>query len=47
MTDVNYDFFVHVLIMIYSDRVTKHIDSKGLGLDDEFWGAVNGIEVDT
>ncbi|KAJ7347200.1 hypothetical protein DFH08DRAFT_1001888, partial [Mycena albidolilacea] len=37
MSDVNYDFFIHVLMMIYAERVKKQVDTKDLGLSDEFW----------
>ncbi|KAJ6619373.1 hypothetical protein B0H10DRAFT_1755541, partial [Mycena sp. CBHHK59/15] len=37
MSDVNYDFFVHVLMMIYAERVEKRVEAKNLGLSAEFW----------
>ncbi|KAJ7603022.1 hypothetical protein DFH06DRAFT_1152278 [Mycena polygramma] len=43
MTDVNYDFFVHVLMMIYGETVEKKVVSKGRELSEEFWDQVNGI----
>ncbi|KAJ7470610.1 hypothetical protein FB451DRAFT_1254290 [Mycena latifolia] len=42
MTDVNYDFFVHVLMMIFAEQVEKKVETKGRGLSPEFWAAVNG-----
>jgi hypothetical protein len=42
MTDVNYDFFIHVLMMIYAETVEKRVRSKGRALSEEFWGEVNG-----
>ncbi|KAF8209393.1 hypothetical protein K438DRAFT_1572209, partial [Mycena galopus ATCC 62051] len=42
MSNVNYDFFVHVLMMIYAERVEKQVDNKDLGLTDEFWVAATG-----
>jgi hypothetical protein len=42
MSSVNYDFFVHVLMLIYSEMVAGRMESKGLELDEEFWGEVNG-----
>lgn len=46
MTDVNYDFFVHVLMMIYAETVEKRVESKGRALSAEFWEQVNGeIEI--
>ncbi|KAI0749206.1 hypothetical protein C8Q80DRAFT_1100271 [Daedaleopsis nitida] len=37
MTDVNYDFFVHVLFMVYSEEVEKRVRKKGRVLDEQFW----------
>ncbi|KAJ6458602.1 hypothetical protein C8R47DRAFT_939491, partial [Mycena vitilis] len=37
MTDVNYNFFVHVLMMIYGETVEKKVVSKGRELSEEFW----------
>ncbi|KAJ7767935.1 hypothetical protein DFH07DRAFT_736594, partial [Mycena maculata] len=37
MSDVNYDFFVHVLMMIYGERIEKKVADKGSGLSEEFW----------
>ncbi|KAJ7148038.1 hypothetical protein C8R43DRAFT_521820 [Mycena crocata] len=42
MSDVNYDFFVHVLLMIYGERVEKKVESKNLGLSEEFWAQATG-----
>nr|GAT48520.1 predicted protein [Mycena chlorophos] len=41
MTDVNYDFYVHVLMLLYKEEVERKIEKKGNGLDDEFWAQVN------
>ncbi|KAJ7670538.1 hypothetical protein B0H17DRAFT_1141767 [Mycena rosella] len=41
MTDVSYDFFVHVLMMIYAETVERRVQSKGRELSEEFWGQVN------
>ncbi|KAJ7436301.1 hypothetical protein B0H11DRAFT_2364761, partial [Mycena galericulata] len=30
MSDVNFDFFVHVWMMIYSEKVAKKVESKDL-----------------
>ncbi|KAJ7076875.1 hypothetical protein B0H15DRAFT_925077 [Mycena belliarum] len=46
MTDVNFDFFVHVLMLIYAEAVEKRIVAKGRGLSEEFWDAVNGSDID-
>lgn len=37
MTDVNYDFFVHVLFLIFSEVVEERIREKDWELDEEFW----------
>ncbi|KAF8182469.1 hypothetical protein K438DRAFT_1908058 [Mycena galopus ATCC 62051] len=42
ISDVNYDLFVHVLMMIYAERVEKQVDKKDFGLTDEFWVAATG-----
>ncbi|KAJ7110994.1 hypothetical protein C8R44DRAFT_833366 [Mycena epipterygia] len=46
MSDVNYDFFIHVLMMIYAETMEHRIDSKGMELSDDFWAMVNGTNVD-
>ncbi|KAJ7817638.1 hypothetical protein B0H13DRAFT_1922822 [Mycena leptocephala] len=42
MSDVNYDFFIHVLMLIYSERVEKRIAAEGLELSEEFWMEATG-----
>ncbi|KAJ7435060.1 hypothetical protein FB451DRAFT_1062945, partial [Mycena latifolia] len=42
MSHVNYDFFVHVLMMIYGERVEEQVAKKDLGLSDEFWAEARG-----
>ncbi|KAI1781661.1 hypothetical protein LXA43DRAFT_908109 [Ganoderma leucocontextum] len=37
MTDVNYDFFVHVLFLVYAELVEERMREKHKELDDEFW----------
>ncbi|KAJ6505036.1 hypothetical protein C8R45DRAFT_1060321 [Mycena sanguinolenta] len=37
MSDVNDDFFVHVLMMIYAERVEKKVTQRQLELSDDFW----------
>ncbi|KAF8209861.1 hypothetical protein K438DRAFT_1571708 [Mycena galopus ATCC 62051] len=32
MTAVNYDFFIHVLMMLYAERVQRRVVEKELGL---------------
>ncbi|KAK6971942.1 hypothetical protein R3P38DRAFT_3241244 [Favolaschia claudopus] len=41
MSNVNYDFTVHVLLLLYKEKVDKRIDKKGEGLDEEFWEKVD------
>ncbi|KAJ7773848.1 hypothetical protein B0H16DRAFT_1304055 [Mycena metata] len=43
MTDVNFDFFMHVLMMIYGETVEKRVVSKSRELTQEFWDEVNGL----
>ncbi|KAJ7049023.1 hypothetical protein C8F01DRAFT_1213474 [Mycena amicta] len=43
MTDANYDFFVHVLMMVYSEMVEERIAEKHRRLPDNFWDQVNGL----
>ncbi|KAJ7890067.1 hypothetical protein B0H14DRAFT_2336420, partial [Mycena olivaceomarginata] len=43
MSDVNYDFFVHVVMMIYAERVQKQVEKKELGLSEEFWAEATGV----
>ncbi|KAJ6455270.1 hypothetical protein C8R47DRAFT_1328937 [Mycena vitilis] len=42
MSDVNYDFFIHVLMMLYAERVVTRVEDKDLGLTDEFWVEATG-----
>ncbi|KAJ6528959.1 hypothetical protein B0H19DRAFT_1333647 [Mycena capillaripes] len=42
MSDMNYDIFVHVLMMIYAERVDTQVRDKGLELTDEFWQEATG-----
>ncbi|KAJ7774303.1 hypothetical protein DFH07DRAFT_866010 [Mycena maculata] len=41
-SDVNYDFFIHVLMMIYGEHVEKRVENKKLGLSEEFWAEATG-----
>ncbi|KAJ7606878.1 hypothetical protein FB45DRAFT_982898 [Roridomyces roridus] len=43
MTDVNFDFYVHVLMMLYGETVEKRVVSKKRELTDEFWDEVEAI----
>ncbi|KAJ7126663.1 hypothetical protein C8R46DRAFT_926922 [Mycena filopes] len=50
MTEVNYDFFIHVLMMIYGENIEKGVMEKKKELTEEFWDKVNGtidMDVDT
>jgi hypothetical protein len=42
MSDVNYDFFVHVLMMIYAEKVQKQVVQKNQGLSATFWAEATG-----
>ncbi|KAF7312592.1 hypothetical protein MIND_00273300 [Mycena indigotica] len=42
MTDINYDFYIHVLMLLYSEIVAKRIESKGRELGEGFFDIVNG-----
>ncbi|KAF7358174.1 hypothetical protein MVEN_00865800 [Mycena venus] len=43
MSDVNYDFFIHVLMLIYAETMEKRIQLKEMELTEEFWDRVNGL----
>jgi hypothetical protein len=43
MTDVTYDFYIHVLMMVYKDMVDEKIERLELSLDEEFWDRVEGL----
>ncbi|KAF8193148.1 hypothetical protein K438DRAFT_1906769 [Mycena galopus ATCC 62051] len=44
MTDVNFDFIVHVLMLIYGEMVEKKIRSEGKELAEGFWDEINGLD---
>ncbi|KAJ7245525.1 hypothetical protein C8J57DRAFT_1524243 [Mycena rebaudengoi] len=44
MTDINYDFFIHVLLMIYGEKMEERAESKGKSLTEDFWAKVNGLD---
>ncbi|KAJ7829366.1 hypothetical protein B0H14DRAFT_3088112 [Mycena olivaceomarginata] len=44
MSDVNYDFSVHVLMMLYKELVDKRAEKKNEGLDEEFWDMVESTD---
>ena len=37
MSDVSFDFYMHVLLMVYKEMVKKRIETKERELPDEFW----------
>ncbi|KAJ7732283.1 hypothetical protein B0H16DRAFT_1328812 [Mycena metata] len=44
MTDINYDFYIHVLMLLYGEKVEKRVIAKNRQLTQEFWDEVNGID---
>ncbi|KAJ7930302.1 hypothetical protein B0H13DRAFT_2228304 [Mycena leptocephala] len=42
MSDVNYDFFVHVLMMIFAEKVQKQVVQKNQELSATFWAEATG-----
>ena len=40
MTATNFDFFIHVLLLLYKEIVEEQIISKGRELNEEFWDLV-------
>ncbi|KAJ7826525.1 hypothetical protein B0H13DRAFT_1657484 [Mycena leptocephala] len=42
MSDVNYDFSIHVLMIIYGEGVEEKVVEKELGLSDAFWAEATG-----
>ncbi|KAJ7030807.1 hypothetical protein C8F04DRAFT_1263494 [Mycena alexandri] len=46
MSATNYDFCVHVIMMLHKEKVNRRILEKGAGLSDEFWDAVEGRVTD-
>jgi hypothetical protein len=43
MSDVMFDFYIHVLMMVYKDMVDGKTEASGLALDEEFWDRVEGL----
>ncbi|KAJ7669640.1 hypothetical protein B0H17DRAFT_1162224 [Mycena rosella] len=43
MTDINFDFYIHALMLIYAETVEKKVAEKGRELSEEFWDQVDGI----
>ncbi|KAF7295287.1 hypothetical protein MIND_01067900 [Mycena indigotica] len=44
MSDVNYDFCVHVLMMLYKEEVERKVSKRSRELDEIFWASVNSTE---
>ncbi|KAJ7128728.1 hypothetical protein C8R44DRAFT_615596 [Mycena epipterygia] len=44
MSDVNYDFSVHVLMLLYKELVDKRVAKKDQGLTEEFWDMVDSTD---
>ncbi|KAJ6610749.1 hypothetical protein B0H10DRAFT_2290712 [Mycena sp. CBHHK59/15] len=44
MSDINYDFSVHVLMLLYKELVEKRVAQKDQSLTDEFWEQVDSTE---
>ncbi|KAF9018709.1 hypothetical protein BDZ89DRAFT_959836, partial [Hymenopellis radicata] len=42
MSDVTFDFYIHALMLLYTDIIHKRIDTKDRTLSDEFWEEVLG-----
>ncbi|KAJ6612428.1 hypothetical protein B0H10DRAFT_2280214 [Mycena sp. CBHHK59/15] len=44
MSDINYDFSVHVLMLIYKELVDKRVAKKEQSLTEEFWEMVDSMD---
>jgi hypothetical protein len=44
MTDINYDFFVHVLLLVYGEKMEERAERKGKSLTEDFWAKVNRMD---
>ncbi|KAJ7048808.1 hypothetical protein C8F01DRAFT_1213591 [Mycena amicta] len=44
MSDVNYDFTIHVLMLLYKEQVEKRNLKHEMELSDEFWNKVHSTE---
>ncbi|SJL16286.1 uncharacterized protein ARMOST_19806 [Armillaria ostoyae] len=40
MSNINYDFYIHSLMLLYKERVEQRIQKKDRGLTQEFWDDV-------
>jgi hypothetical protein len=46
MSAANYNFTVHVIMLLCKEKVDRRIMEKGTGLSKEFWDAVEGRMAD-
>ncbi|KAJ7691419.1 hypothetical protein B0H17DRAFT_1133728 [Mycena rosella] len=44
MSDINYDFAVHTLMLLYKELVEKKVAAKDQFLTEEFWDKVQGLD---
>ncbi|KAJ6521730.1 hypothetical protein B0H19DRAFT_973852 [Mycena capillaripes] len=44
MSDINYDFSVHVLMLLYKELVDRRVEKKNEGLSEEFWDMVESTD---
>jgi hypothetical protein len=44
MSNINYDFAVHVLMLLYKELVDKRVEKKDEGLTEEFWDMVDSTD---
>ncbi|KAJ6469345.1 hypothetical protein C8R45DRAFT_837409 [Mycena sanguinolenta] len=44
MSDINYDFSVHVLMLLYKQLVDRRVEKKNEGLSEEFWDMVQSTD---
>ncbi|PBK64786.1 hypothetical protein ARMSODRAFT_978753 [Armillaria solidipes] len=40
MSNINYNFYIHSLMLLYKERVEQRIQKKDRGLTQEFWDDV-------
>ncbi|KAJ6464300.1 hypothetical protein C8R47DRAFT_1237731 [Mycena vitilis] len=44
MSNVNYDFSVHVLMLLYKELVKRRVEKQTEGLDEQFWEMVDSVD---
>ncbi|KAF7352248.1 hypothetical protein MVEN_01188200 [Mycena venus] len=44
MSNINYDFSVHVLMLLYKELVDRRVEKKDEGLSEAFWEMVNSTD---